>query len=208
MTRWLFAVLLVTATAHAAPADEADVEPIPGIDGFVVTGETTQVMARIDGSWFTTTEKLGPFDRPPTIRRGFDASVLVKKPAIALVVESYDGGSMMGTAIDELVILCASNEVLRVCGTMEIGRLEWMLDSEHRRKYRDGAHSLRKRPHIEVLLEPTLVAPGMLRLAVKRNSTLALPEGTWERETLARMDALRRSAGLYRVVDEKLVRVN
>jgi hypothetical protein len=47
-----------------------------------------------------------------------------------------------------------------------------------------------------------------LRLTVKRNATLALAEGEWERETLAAMDALRKSVGLYRLIDDKFVRVN
>jgi hypothetical protein len=208
MVRWFIAVLVTAGTASARASSWADVEPIPGADALVVEGESTHVVARIGGQWFVSTEPLGIYENTPTIHRAFDASLLAKQPAIALVVESRDGGSEMGSAIDQLVILCASNEVLRPCGEIEIGHLEWVLGAEHRRAYPGGATSLRKRPHVEVELEPKLVAPDMLRLTVKRNSTLAPPEGTWDRETLATMDGLRKSAGLYRIVDDRLVRVN
>lgn len=206
MVRWVFAALLVSSTAHA-DAGWADVEPIAGIDGMIVAGETTHVVAKLGGHWFVTTEPLGLFDTL-AVTRAFDASLLAKQPAIALVVESRDGGSEMGSAIDQLVILCAANERLRTCGEIEIGHLEWALDGEHRRDYPGGATSLRKRPHVEVVLEPTLVAPDMLRLTMTRNSTVALPDGGWPRETLEAMDTLRKRAGLYRFTAGALVRVN
>lgn len=200
-------VLCLSSSALAAPATWAEVERVPGADALAVIGETTHVIAKLGGSWFVTTDPIGVFERP-TIRRAFDASLLAKQPAIALVVESRDGGSGMGTVIDQLVILCAADAQLRNCGEITIGRLDWVLDGEHRSKYPDGAFSLRKRPHVEVVLEPTLVAPDGLRLTVKRNSTLAPPEGAWESETLAMMDTLRRSAGVYRLRDGELVRVD
>lgn len=209
MTRCVLALLLVTATAHAAPVDWAEVESIPGADALLVTGDSTHVIARINGSWFVTTEPLGLlYDLSPTVRRAFDATLLAKRPAIAIVVESYDGGSGMGTAIDQLIVLCAEKDQLQVCGEMQIGRLEWSLDAEHRSKFPDGAFSLRKRPHVEVVLEPTLVAPDMLRLAVTRSSNVASPDGPWSHETLATMDALRRSAGHYRLVGGEFVRID
>jgi hypothetical protein len=210
MVRWCFGAfaILASASAHAAPATWAEVEPIPGADALVVSGDSTHVIAKINGLWFVSTEPLGIYENTPTIHRAFDASVLAKQPAIAFVVESRDGGSEMGSAIDQLVILCAANAQLRPCGAIEIGHLEWVLDAEHRREYPGAAFSLRKRPHVEVELEPKLVAPDMLRLTLKRNSTLAPPEGAWDHETLATMDALRKSVGLYRIVDDELVRVN
>lgn len=206
MVRWILAALLVSTTAHA-DVGWADVEAIAGIDGMIVTGESTHVVAKLGGRWFVTTEPIGLYDTL-TVTRAFDASLLAKQPAVALVVESRDGGSEMGSAIDQLVILCAANERLRKCGELEIGHLEWALDGEHRRAYPDGASSLRKRPHVEVVLDPTLVAPDMLRLTLTRNSTVALPDGGWPREIIDAMDALRKSAGLYRFVAGTLVRVN
>jgi hypothetical protein len=212
MTRTLALVfaLLVTTTAHAVtdPPAWADIEPIPGFDAYVVDGETTHVIAKIGGSWFVTTEKLGLYSDSPTIHRAFDASLLAKRPAIALVVENRDGGSEMGRAIDHLVILCAANEVLRKCAEIEIGHLEWALAAENRGDYPDGAFSLGKRPHVEVVLEPKIVAPDMLRLSLKHTSSRALPEGEWDRETLREMEALRKSVGLYRMRGDELVRVN
>lgn len=204
----MFGLLLVSATASATPVDWAEVEPIPGAEALVVTGESTHVVARIDGQWFVTTESIGMFDNTPTVHRAFDATLLAKQPAIALVVESRDGGSEMGIAIDQLVILCAANEHLRKCGEIQIGQLEWTLDAENRRKYPGAAFSLRKRPHVEVELEPKLVAPDMLRLRVSRSTSLSMPSGDWESETVTTMNALKKSAGLYRFVDDKLVRVN
>lgn len=209
MVRWFLAVLAVASSVSPARAASwAEIEDIPGMDALVLRSESTHVAARFHGRWFVSTEPIGLHSSAPTIRRAFDASLLAKQPAIALVVESRDGGSGMGFAVDQLVILCARDEQLRTCGEIEIGHLVWALDGEHRRKYPGAATSLRKRPHVEVELEPKLVAPDMLRLTLKRSSTLAPPEGAWDRETLATMDALRKSAGLYRIVDDRLVRVN
>ncbi|MFN0251399.1 MAG: hypothetical protein ACKV2T_31275 [Kofleriaceae bacterium] len=211
MTRVLYLVLAlltstVTVAAGTEPPSLTDAEPIPGFEAYTVAGETTQVIARINGAWFATTENVGVYDSP-TILRAFDASLLARRPAIALVVESRDGGSEMGHAIDQLVILCAEIDVLRPCGRIDIGYLAWALAAENRGAYAGGAYSLGKRPHVEVVLEPKLVAPNMLRLTLKRTSSLALPEGEWDRETLDELQALRRSVGLYRMDGDQLVRV-
>src|SRR5687768_14121855 len=82
-------VVLVFLASPAWASDEwVEVEPIAGADAFVVTGDSTHVIAKLGGQWFVTSEPFALDGFVNNVLRAFDASLLAKKPAIALVVES------------------------------------------------------------------------------------------------------------------------
>jgi hypothetical protein len=158
------------------------------------------------GKRWRASERIGD-EMPKTFLRVIDTSRVTGGSSIGLIMETRDGGTEMGEASDSLDLMCEGTDELRACGQIQLGYLSWQLPAEERRKHPNGAHTLRGRPHVEVLLEPQVRFPDRLVLSVVR-STLSTDAETWGAETLATLHALLADAGEWRFVDGKLVRVN
>lgn len=157
-----------TAVAAAQPGWR--VTPIPAPDGFralsVRTGDEYYLMVRRGTVWTasplpvarTDGHEVGP-------ERLLDSRALTDAPSFALVASSYKGGAQQGELTTRLLVL---SDELAERAVRDIGLLVWTLDPEEKGAMPAEASSFRGRPHLEVLLEPSITGDGALRLDLIR----------------------------------------
>lgn len=159
----------VRAAAAAAQASWR-IAPIPAPEGHralsLRAGDDYFIMVRRGSEWIasplpvarTDGHEVGP-------ERLLDSRALTDGPSFALVASSYRGGSQKGELTTRLLVL---SDGLAERAVRDIGLLVWTIDPEERAAMPAGASSFRGRPHLEVLLEPSITGDGALRLDLIR----------------------------------------
>lgn len=190
------------------PEDDRGLEPVAstvelptlrvGMDG------AEHVLVRIAGRWRPSITPLVEDMGRLVIVRAFDASALAGQTAVAMIYEGYDGGSEQGVHVSFLDVLCDSPDGLRTCGSIQIGSLAWALAAEDRGKYPGGASSLRSRPHVEVLLKPSIRFPDRLHRALEISRLTAALDA----DLVEPVRALGTAVGEWRLDHGTFVRVN
>ncbi|MDB4962594.1 MAG: hypothetical protein JWP01_2593 [Myxococcales bacterium] len=183
------------------------VEPVPSTPELPalrvsIDGEE-HALVRIAGRWRPSIAP-GPQRSGRTrIVRALDATALAHQTAVALIVEDYDGGSEQGVHVSFLDVLCDSPDGLRGCGSIQIGSLAWALAAENRENHPGAATSLQNRPHVEVLLTPTVRFPDRLQLSLEISHLTS----TLDEELVSPVRALTHHVGDWRLEHGTFVRV-
>jgi hypothetical protein len=210
---------------HVAAAARAGwrITPIPAPEGYralsLRAGEDYFLLVRRGPSWIasplpvarTDGHEVGP-------ERLLDGRGLTEEASFLLVSSSYRGGSQQGELTTRLLVL---SDVLAERVVRDIGLLVWTIDPEERGQMPDGAQSLRGRPHLEVLLEPSVTGDGALRLDLIREHRPETDRARFERDPckpggdgdllglacpVHRLDLVAKGAGFWRLDGGALVK--
>jgi hypothetical protein len=138
-------------------------------------------------------------------------------PWVAVVTSSYFGGSEGGAHTTHLAVLSFEGDALVERDRRAIAELVWHLAAEERPRYPRGAFSLDARPHLEVALEPVVLAPDAVELVARRvhlprrllprfEEPGCVEDGDLECP-VTRLRALARDAGRWRVGPAGIVRL-
>jgi len=210
-------------TAAAAARPGWRVAPIPAPTGFralsVRTGDEYFLMVRRGSVWIasplpvarTDGHEVGP-------ERLLDSRALTDAPSFALVTSSYRGGDQQGELTTRLLLL---SDDLAERAARDIGLLVWTVDPEEKNAPPEGTSSFRSRPHLEVLLEPSITGDGALRLDLIREHRPEPDRRRFERAPCSsggegdllklacpvhRLDLVERDAGFWRFDGSALVK--
>lgn len=210
--------------AAAAAEPGWRIAPVPAPEGYralgLRSGSDYYLLVRRGASWIasplpvarTDGHEVGP-------ERLLDSRALTDDPSFVLVASSYRGGKQKGELTTRLLVLAADGLAERA--VRDIGLLVWTDDPEESGQAPGGAQSLRARPHLEVLLEPSITGDGALRLDLIREHrpepdrhrferTPCAPGGEGDLLGLAcpvhRLDLIEKDAGFWRYEDGGLVR--
>ena len=214
-------VRLRTAAAAAQPGWR--VAPIPAPAGFralsVQTGDEYFLMVRRGSVWMASRLPVARTDGHAVgPERLLDGRALTDAPSFALVASSYRGGSQQGELTTRLLIL---SDDLAERAARDIGLLVWTVDPEEKSAAPEGASSFRSRPHLEVLLEPSITGDGALRLDLIREHRPEPDRSRFERAPCTpggdgdllklacpvhRLDLVERDAGFWRFDGTALVK--
>jgi hypothetical protein len=189
----------------------------------VRAGEDYHLLVRRGQVWMSSARPVASTDgRDVGPERLLDSTPLTGEPSLALVGSSYAGGSGQGALTTRLSIMAEEEGRLVELVGREVGLLFWAMDPEEREDHPLGAQSLSERPHLELTLAPKIREDGVLVLAVDHDHR---PAGLLERFQaeectpdaegdplhlgcpVDRVDALRKDAGVWRVENDRLVRV-
>jgi hypothetical protein len=196
----------------------------PGLPTIVARDDDRQVYVAVRGTggWRVTEQPLGEGQFWDDLRV-LDTSALTGGPSFGVVVSLHDGGTLMGAARTELVILAEEDGKLRKKDGRLVGLFQWSMSGRERNHCAACRHSYDARPHVELRLEPKVTGPGALRLTLKVNnlkrlahvcnvrdlSPLPEPKDGEEEPTLCQIDELREvrhNAGTWRWVNGRLAR--
>ena len=210
--------------AAAAAAAGWRIAPIPAPEGHralsLRTGDDYYLLVRRGSEWRASPMPVGRTDGHEVgPERLLDSRSIGEEPTVALVASSYRGGSQQGELTTRLFIL--SSDGLTEQAVKDIGLLVWTIDPDERTALPDGAQSLRGRPHLEVLLEPSITGDGAVRLDLIREHRPEPDRSRFEHEPctpggagdvlglacpVRRLDALEKEAGFWRLHDGALVK--
>ena len=209
--------------AAAAAEPGWRIAPIPAPEGIralgLRAGSDYYLLVRRGSAWITSPLPVARSEgQEGGPERLLDSRALTDDSSFALVSSSYRGGKEQGELATRLLVLAADDLAERT--VRDIGLLVWTMDPEET-EGSDGAPSLRARPHLEVLLEPSITGDGALRLDLIREHRPEPDRRRFERAPCTaggdgdllglacpvhRLDLIEKDSGFWRFKDGALAR--